>query len=54
MLIGSRRNCDSGFEAINKSNVTSEVISEHSLGNLAHSVAPLSLKTEFFVSGVDE
>lgn len=54
MLIESYRNCDSRFEAISKSNVTSKVILEHSLGNVAHSVTPLSLKTEFFVFGVDE
>lgn len=45
---------DSVFEAINKSDVTSKVISEHSLGRSAHSVAPLSLKADFFVFGVDE
>ena len=45
---------DSAFEAINQSNVTLKVISEHSPGILAHSVAPLSLKMEFFVFGVDE
>lgn len=46
---------DSVFEAINKSeDVTSKVILEHSLGRSAHSVAPLSLKADFFVFGVDE
>lgn len=54
MFIGSYENCDSGLEAINKSNVASEVVSEHSLGNLARSVPPLSLKRELFVFGVDE
>lgn len=54
MLIGGYRNGDSGIEAINNSDVTLKVISEHSPGNLAPSVAPLSLKTESFVFGADE
>lgn len=54
VLVGRYGNCDSGLKAVNKSNVTSQVISERSLGNLVHSVASLSLRTEFFVLGLDE
>lgn len=54
VLTGSYGNCDSGLKAISKSNVTSQVISERSPGNLARSMAPLSLRTEFFVLGLDE
>lgn len=54
VLTGSYRNRETELEAIDKSNITSEVVSEHSPGNLASSVPPQSLKTELFVLAVDE